>query len=104
MSGSCGACSHPARGSIDPLLRSGKSPRTLAKSLPDLTRQQLTRHRDRCLQIEANGTDRAASNRRVLRILFRGERPAEWEDSFGDGADDVADALEVLDIERGAAA
>ncbi len=44
----CRVCSSPERGLIEGGIRSGWSPRGLARRFGSLTRRDIARHRDRC--------------------------------------------------------
>ncbi len=52
----CKACSHPDRGVIDrALLVAGQSPRSIVRRYRDVSRLEVQRHRDRCLEAPTGG-------------------------------------------------
>jgi hypothetical protein len=57
----CRVCEHGERQQIDDGLRAGLTPRWMARRYSaGLSRRQLTRHRDECLQLEAKELKGAA--------------------------------------------
>jgi hypothetical protein len=50
VSGTCKVCSHPLRKEIDRALARGASPAQLARKTLNLSKKQLARHRNECME------------------------------------------------------
>ena len=50
---SCRVCEVPEKRTVEQGLRVGNSPRNLARLFSGLTRLQITRHRDGCMQLKS---------------------------------------------------